>query len=153
MASDIELGDEEVKITGSVLRLTAFDVTLDNQTRRGSGNPDRPRRALVHGPDDSLVVNWDGDYPSGVTINGPVKFPGSIDAQDGKFTRLGVAGAIDAQDGKFMRLEVGGGFRVKHLGAMSLKVPLPALDVVDELIALRDRIEALEAAIAELRNH
>lgn len=135
MVSDIELDDEEVKITGSVLRLTAFDVTLDNQTRRGSRNADKPRRALVHAQDDSLVLNWDNDYPNGMTLNGPVKFPGSI----------------DAQDGKFMRLEVGGGFKVKHLGAMGVRTPVPSLDVLDELLALRERIEMLELTIAELR--
>ena len=38
----------------------------------------RERRALVHGFNDELVVNFAGDYPGGVTIRGAISIPGKI---------------------------------------------------------------------------
>ncbi|QXP53073.1 MULTISPECIES: hypothetical protein [unclassified Cellulophaga] len=43
---------------------------MDNADRRnGSGH----RRALVHDHEDGLTINYNGDYPGGVTIKGIIK--------------------------------------------------------------------------------
>jgi hypothetical protein len=48
----------------------ACDFCLQSSSRRTNKSPNR--RALVHDPNDGLTINWDGDYPGGVTIRGKV---------------------------------------------------------------------------------
>jgi hypothetical protein len=69
--SDLKLEDNGmVRVEGDVLRVEAHDIFLDNASRRSNQN--KPfRRALVHDPGDGLTLNWDHDYPGGVTIKGP----------------------------------------------------------------------------------
>lgn len=64
------------KLSGTHLRVLHHDVHLDNPARRTSttGN----RRALVHDFNDGLTINWNSDYPGGVTIRGAVKCPNSL---------------------------------------------------------------------------
>ncbi len=73
MPSDIKLNDGSdrtwVTIETSTINTTASELILDAQSRR-SANGGSQRRALVHDQDDGLTVNFDGDYPAGVTING-----------------------------------------------------------------------------------
>jgi len=52
---------------------------LDSVARRkpptvGSGH----RRALVHDQSDGLTINFNHDYPGGVTLNGPVTLTGDL---------------------------------------------------------------------------
>ena len=51
-----------------VVKATASDFMLDAAERRKGGGPFR--RALVHNQNDGLTINFNGDYPGGVTING-----------------------------------------------------------------------------------
>ncbi|MGC1516142.1 MAG: hypothetical protein WA810_11260 [Maribacter sp.] len=71
MESDIKLLDRGVvQVDGRELLLLAHDIKLDNADRRsGSGH----RRALVHDHADGLTINYNGDYPGGVTIKGILK--------------------------------------------------------------------------------
>lgn len=73
--SDIRFVGEDVHVEGNVHRVTCFDVELDNAGRRRSNSG--KRRALVHDFQDGLTLNWDRDYPGGVTINGEVNLPHS----------------------------------------------------------------------------
>lgn len=68
--SDIKFIGEYVQIEGDVLRVTCFDVVLDNAGRRSSNAGQR--RALVHDFQDGLTLNWASDYPGGITLNGKV---------------------------------------------------------------------------------
>lgn len=72
MSSDIKLNDGPdrtwVTIEASVIDTTASDLILDAESRRGAEGGGQ-RRALVHDQGDGLTVNYDGDYPGGVTIN------------------------------------------------------------------------------------
>jgi hypothetical protein len=58
------------------LKVVAADITLDWPDRRTSTTG--YRRALVHNQSDGLTINYNGDYPGGVTISGEVKIPGKL---------------------------------------------------------------------------
>ena len=70
MATDVRLDQVDgtfVVVQGRVLKVEASDFMLDSPDRhKGAGN----RRALVHDQSDGLTVNFNGDYPGGVAING-----------------------------------------------------------------------------------
>ena len=68
--SDVRLDDgEQVTVLCNNLNVTGHDLLLDSSARRV---PDgrRHRRALVHDLNDSLTVNFGGDYPGGLRLNG-----------------------------------------------------------------------------------
>src|SRR5438128_2042332 len=69
--TDILLDDRDgsyITIDARVLKVKASDFVLDSPQRH---RPDRPglRRALVHDQGDGLTINYNRDYPGGVTIN------------------------------------------------------------------------------------
>lgn len=79
MSSDIKLSDDRVIVEGNFLESHTADIILDHPPRRRPGaNPHVPRRALVHGFNDELVINYKGDYPGGVVIQGEVKIPDKV---------------------------------------------------------------------------
>lgn len=64
-----EVRDTWVTVEGNVLNARTADLILDSpERRRNGGGPFR--RALVHDQSDGLTVNFQGDYPGGVTLNG-----------------------------------------------------------------------------------
>ncbi len=71
MSSDIKLEDGFVIIEGNWTRLVTLDLMLDAPSRRK--NNQGLRRALVHDHKDGLTVNYNSDYPGGVTIQGETK--------------------------------------------------------------------------------
>ncbi|HSD10815.1 MAG TPA: hypothetical protein VLF14_07510 [Candidatus Binatia bacterium] len=56
-----------VVIEGDVLKAAASDFILVSDARRK--NSRKLRRALVHDANDGLTINFNRDYPGGVTIN------------------------------------------------------------------------------------
>jgi hypothetical protein len=71
IATNIVLDDvdgNQVTIQGFRLKVAAPDLLLDSPDRRHS--PTSFRRALVHDFNDGLTVNYDGDYPGGITLLG-----------------------------------------------------------------------------------
>jgi len=72
--SDICLTDQDAVLAGHRINCVAHDIVLE-------GGPDRReveggvRRALVHDFNDGLTLNWEEDYPGGVTIRGRVRVP------------------------------------------------------------------------------
>jgi len=70
--SDLLLDEEQnrVIVTADVLDARAHTLYLDDSRRRSGVNRDRHRRALVHDTNDSLAINYEGDYPAGVLIIG-----------------------------------------------------------------------------------
>jgi hypothetical protein len=73
MSTDVKLDQDNgasIVLEAGIVKTTAFDVVIDSPQRHtGRGTT---RRALVHDFGDGLTVNWQGDYPGGVTINGSV---------------------------------------------------------------------------------
>jgi len=69
--SDIKLDGNKVIIEGNFLDVTCHDLKLDFLGRRKKQGG--VRRALVHGFNDELVINWAKDYPGGTVISGDLK--------------------------------------------------------------------------------
>jgi len=78
MNADIKLDGEAVILDGKWTRLQTLDLILDAPSRRR--NSKGHRRALVHNSDDGLTINYNADYPAGVTIRGNI----SVDSIEGK---------------------------------------------------------------------
>src|SRR3954454_11823397 len=80
MATDVRLdqGDGSVVIVdGRVLKVIGSDLILDSPGRR-SETQSANRRALVHDSGDGLTINFNGDYPGGVTIHGDAVVTGEL---------------------------------------------------------------------------
>lgn len=54
--------------------ITGSDLELEDKSRRKSGRSSLRRRALVHDFGDGLTLNWNKDYPGGLTFNGKALF-------------------------------------------------------------------------------
>jgi hypothetical protein len=80
MATDIKLdqqGGNWLILEGSVVKATAADLMLDSPARRRPGGGPH-RRALVHDFQDGLTINFNGDYPGGVTVTGNLVVTGEL---------------------------------------------------------------------------
>jgi len=71
MATDLKINQAEnrdhVVIEANVVEARAADFELDSPGRRGAGGGGH-RRALVHDQRDGLTINYNGDYPAGVSV-------------------------------------------------------------------------------------
>lgn len=74
--ADLTLDGGNAIVDGNWLTVRCWDVKLDAADRRSSQTGER--RALVHGFSDELVVNYNADYPGGVTIRGNLRIPQKI---------------------------------------------------------------------------
>jgi hypothetical protein len=66
--SDIMFDGDRVVIEGHWIKVQGWDIMLDSADRRILDTGER--RAIVHGPGDKLIINYNDDYPNGVQING-----------------------------------------------------------------------------------
>ncbi len=67
MGSDIILENDKVRVQGKIA-VNGPDVEVDSADRRK--NTRGFRRAMVHDFGDGLTINWDKDYPGGITMYG-----------------------------------------------------------------------------------
>jgi hypothetical protein len=77
--SDVLLDDKEgdwLTLVARVVNSTSSDLMLDCADRRKGGGAFR--RALVHDEGDALVLNYAGDYPAGVRVDGPMRLTGPL---------------------------------------------------------------------------
>jgi hypothetical protein len=76
--SDIVFGTfDQIEVTCSNLNVHGSDLTLDSPARRKPGGP-RFRRALVHDESDGLTINFNTDYPGGVSVAGALVVRGGL---------------------------------------------------------------------------
>lgn len=80
MPTDIKLDEGDgnwLILESTVLRSTASDFILQAPSRmtRGSGGF---RRALVHDGKDGLTINFNNDYPGGVTVESNLRVTGKL---------------------------------------------------------------------------
>jgi hypothetical protein len=68
--ADIKLYDN---VGDGVVTVEAGDLNVDGGEKRRNGSTTQYKRALVHYPDDGLIINYKNDYSGGVTIRGMKK--------------------------------------------------------------------------------
>ena len=95
MLTDIKLDEVNgtwVIVESGVLKATASDLMLDAPGRRSASGGHR--RALVHDSQDGLTINFNGDYPGGVTVAGDLAVAGDLPVAGD----LAVAGRLHLSD-------------------------------------------------------
>jgi hypothetical protein len=65
---------QRIEAQCETMLIRGHDVMVDSASRRRHGLVTGFRRALVHDQNDGLTINYNGDYPGGVTINGTITF-------------------------------------------------------------------------------
>ena len=127
MATDIKLdqqGGDWLIIEGRVLKTTASDLIIDSPGRRLGGSPSSPhRRALVHDFQDGLTINFNGDYPGGVTVNGKLAVTGDLTVAGKALSETiadlhAVLGSIQRTTDRFEALENSVASIVQLMGAV-----------------------------------
>lgn len=119
MSSDIKLdqGDGNwLLLEGSVVKAAASDFMLDSPARRHGGGPFR--RALVHNQQDGLTINFNGDYPGGVSVDGNLAVGGDVRLGSGTV----VGGAIAGLQSAIAGLQSSGGATAVRLDALEKTV-------------------------------
>ena len=69
MATDVKLDQVDgnyLVLEANAVKTTASDLLIDSAARHKGGGS--LRRALVHDQSDGLTVNFNGDYPAGITL-------------------------------------------------------------------------------------
>ena len=148
MATDVKLDQVDgsfLVLEGRVVKANAADFMLDFPARRIKPNPFR--RALVHNQSDGLTVNFNGDYPGGITLNGVAEITPHFDPGTGLGTLaassapLVVRGDISFQTPpREVVVDVPGG----DPGGKTLSLS-------GELKRLQEQISALQAKVAALQ--
>jgi hypothetical protein len=128
-------------LDGDQIRCSATDFHLDAASRRGTEGQGRPRRALVHEVGDRLVINFEGDYPGGVCLQGGGLFLEGLrkynpDGTPAEWVALQVLDKTET---------------MKHLAAPTL-VPVFTVDLLAEINNLRWQVAMLckKAGIAPM---
>jgi hypothetical protein len=100
-------GGDWLDIESRVIKAASTDLMLDHPARRK--NTTAYRRALVHDFADGLTVNYNADYPGGVTIRGPVKMPNGATVSGKNVAALldSLAAEITALKARVTALEAG----------------------------------------------
>lgn len=96
----------EIQIPGKIkqghLRCESHDLHLDHPDRRTSTSG--ARRAMVHGFDDELALNYNKDYPGGTVVHG------NLDVKkNGTFRLINSNNEVIAQLDRWGNLALGGG--------------------------------------------
>lgn len=140
MATDVRLdeGDGTFLVLASrVVKAEASDFILDS-VERHQGGPGA-RRALVHDQRDGLTINFNGDYPGGVTLVRVVEIVPHDKA-------LAVRGAI-TYEAEQLTGDEGQGSIPGETHTITVNVDELFNAHQAEIVALRARIEALEARL------
>lgn len=138
MPSDIVLEDNDVTLDANDARvhLKAADVLLSAAPRLRKGRR-KVRRALVHGHEDSLVLNYGGDYPSGVAVHG------TLWVGKGAPPAAGTVAASDLPSPKKLFKNPDAIFdELDHSTPLSVEIELNVLRAA--VSRLLERVEALE---------
>jgi hypothetical protein len=158
--------DSDVKLVPGQVRVEACDLCIDSPDRRKKDTPTAPdRRALVHDFGDGLTINWAGDYPGGVTINGdavrvvgkleittatfeaPTTVAGTGTKATGKTTgaHVGplVASSADTIDKTLGSVRIGSLFK-KYLGSGPVDVVQAFAKLIGELDSVKQQLAAAQ---------
>lgn len=146
MKADVKLTDQNVLVEGGPLIVQSGVVHVDVAERRDPGGHSNTRRALLHDDGDILTINPGRDYPHGTRVFGTL-FLQSARAQDAVVDELTVDELHLAK-----KLVVKRAISVPIIGP-DLKPKgeqhtTVAVDLVELIFKLQDRIDALENKLA-----
>ncbi|MBD1847399.1 hypothetical protein H6F89_29150 [Cyanobacteria bacterium FACHB-63] len=142
MIGDIKLDSNNVVIEGDRMDVMAADIQLDCAGRRKTSRG--MRRALVHGFNDELLVNFNGDYPGGVTVASNLRVNGKLSIG----SEGGGTSALTVSDLEVRVSQIRG-----HTEGPFGKVPIIEVrtvtfqEVFDEVQALKAKVVELEAKL------
>jgi len=143
MAGDVKLDQDNVNwvtIEGTALRARTPDFMLDSQNRR-SGGGGTWRRALVHDQSDGLTINYNSDYPGGVTLK-------SVTSISPHGTRSGGALANRISTRNVAELVIEGG--IQFLWDNGPQVRRPGMQPT-EAVSLQSILAGLQQEIGDLQ--
>lgn len=157
-AAEMANGNSDIKLLPGQVKVEAWDLCLDSQDRRKEH--EKPfRRAFVHDFNDGLTVNWDRDYPGGVTIQGVVTVPGHLEVPGS--TTLSGAARLEGGLEVFGDTRLEGKLEVRQLfinmvvsirGPQGVMVPVTIqVDVGKEISDLKQKITGLEQQLAAVK--
>ena len=132
MPTDIKLdqnGGNWLVAEAAVFKTTASDLVLDAPGRRAGGGPHR--RALVHDQADGLTLNFNGDYPGGITAAGAMRVTGKLSAGAG----LEVTGGL-VVDGHPVTRSTEGQLEQAEQRIAALERTVEALLAVQQLVVI-----------------
>ncbi len=141
MATDIKLDEgngNTLLLEADVVKTTGADFVMDSAARRSTEGG--IRRALVHDQRDGLTINFNGDYPGGVTMVGVAEI-----------TPKDPGGNILFRGGILCEVLLGGGDKTTGLPDDKFG-PVGEIPYFLEKIDLVSKILQLEAQITELQN-
>ena len=163
MATDIQLdaGDGSVVVVDSrVLKTTASDFMLDAPGRRARNDRGAHglRRALVHDQRDGLTINFNRDYPGGVTINDVVEMNnrfGGIKLSDVlEISPYGTAHPHAQGPAPAKRLVLRGDIRIQRDPAIdagtNATAETDAVAGADDMVSLQALLNEMQAEIVRL---
>lgn len=166
MESDIKLNGSQIELEATHVVTEAHDLHLNFAGRRKPGGSPY-RRALVHGFEDELIVNYSGDYPGGITLNGHIQVLG-IDGKrrlhfDSRFGNLYLGG--EDGDGDFI-LRNKENVEVFHINADEKTIVIrevtnwpnwpkesstSTVDLMKEMRRMKEEILELKSELAQLK--
>lgn len=166
--SDIKFSDSEtIVVECFTLKSTGADIVVDNSGRRKSTSG--LRRALVHDFNDGLTLNWDEDYPGGITLKGPVaasKLTGTVltlkhwdlvlDNDSRRKSTGGTRRALvhDFNDGLTINWakDYPGGITMRGDVNCTEKLSISGTDILAAINLLKTKVATLEAKVAILES-
>ena len=150
MATDVLLDEpfaDWVCLRGFVVKAEAADLMLDHPARRRPNRGGR-RRALVHDFNDGLTINYNNDYPGGVTIKN-VAYISPMRPPSTGSGAVGPVGAVVMR--RLVELQIDGGIRFKwDDGPSVLRGSLREVSLQDLIATLQNQVADLEARVTAL---
>ena len=144
MATDIVMDAENgqtLALQAQILHTTASDIVIDSPGRRT--NTHGLRRALVHDVSDGLTINFNGDYPGGLSLyKVSVITPKGSSAPKPRHLPFPTVPVLEIHGGVSFQMGMaspsGGTIQAVDLGQV-------ISDLNSQILALTDRIAKLEA--------
>jgi hypothetical protein len=151
MPTDLVLDDEDLTLASAErVHIDAHDVTLAYGKRTDRKWRGGTRRAFVHTKNDGLTINWNGDYPDGVRIEGKkVAVPGALLVGSKPASVKEQPGDVILVGGGQPLVPVAGAGVGLELAFPELDSP-PPYDVAHEVRKLRSAVLQLHARVLEL---
>lgn len=146
-------GKTDVKLLDKQVKVEAWDLCVDATDRRKDTTTPH-RRALVHDFEDGLTVNWGGDYPGGVTINGTkVRVVGKLEITPQTFHAPAPTGVLTRHDPTGGAVVGTGTPDTLPAAVMASYLGSGPVDVIEALSKLFAEIDSLKQQLAKVQEN